>query len=123
MKILVIGAGPVGATFALLAAKSGLSVAMLEAREGPSRESRTLALSHGSRMVLTPAGAWNDELRATEIHTIHTSQKGGFGRTEISREDGGVPALGYVLTYADLDRKSTRLNSSHVSQSRMPSSA
>ncbi len=102
MKILVIGAGPVGATFALLAAKSGLHVTMLEAREGPSREARTLALSHGSRNVLAQAGAWNETLRATEIHTIHTSQKGGFGRTEISREDGGVPALGYVLTYADL---------------------
>jgi len=102
VKILVIGAGPVGATFALLAAKSGLQVTMLEAREGPSREARTLALSHGSRNVLAQAGVWNDALRATEIHTIHTSQKGGFGRTEISREDGGVPALGYVLTYADL---------------------
>ncbi len=102
MKILVIGAGPVGATFALLAAKSGLNVSMLEAREGPSRESRTLALSHGSREVLERAGAWNQTLHVTEIHTIHTSQKGGFGRTEISREDGGVPALGYVLTYADL---------------------
>lgn len=102
MKILVIGAGPVGATFALLAAKSGLQVTMLEAREGPSREARTLALSHGSRNVLAQAGIWNETLRATEIHTIHTSQKGGFGRTEISREDGSVPALGYVLTYADL---------------------
>jgi 2-octaprenyl-6-methoxyphenol hydroxylase len=102
VKILVIGAGPVGATFALLAAKSGLHVTMLEAREGPSREARTLALSHGSRNVLAHAGVWNETLRATEIHTIHTSQKGGFGRTEISREDGGVPALGYVLTYADL---------------------
>ncbi len=102
MKILVIGAGPVGATFALLAAKAGLNVSMLEARPGPSRESRTLALSHGSREVLERAGAWSPALHATEIHTIHTSQKGGFGRTEISREDGGVPALGYVLTYADL---------------------
>ena len=75
---------------------------MLEAREGLSRESRTLALSHGSQQVLDRAGAWTEALHATEIHTIHTSQKGGFGRTEISREDGGVPALGYVLTYADL---------------------
>lgn len=75
---------------------------MLEAREGPSHEARTLALSHGSRTVLAQAGEWSEALRATEIHTIHTSQKGGFGRTEISREDGGVPALGYVLTYADL---------------------
>ncbi len=102
MKILVIGAGPVGATFALLAARAGLEVSLLEAREGPSREQRTLALSHGSRETLTEAGAWQPALNATEIHTIHTSQKGGFGRTEISRDDVGVPALGYVLTYAHL---------------------
>ncbi len=102
VKILVVGAGPVGATFALLAAKSGLDVTMLEAREGVSRESRTLALSHGSRLVLAQCGAWRETLHATEIHRIHTSQKGGFGRTEITREDGDVPALGYVLTYSDL---------------------
>jgi 2-octaprenyl-6-methoxyphenol hydroxylase len=102
VKIVVIGAGPVGATFALLAAKSGLNVTMLEAREGASREARTLALSHGSQMTLAQAGAWTDALRATEIHTIHTSQKGGFGRAEISRDDADVPALGYVLTYTDL---------------------
>ena len=41
-------------------------------------------------------------MQATEIHAIHTSQKGGFGRSLITREDGEVPALGYVLSYADL---------------------
>ena len=101
-KIVVIGAGPVGATFALLAKRQGLSVSLMEAREGPSRETRSLALSHGSRDILTAAGAWSDRLKATEIHAIHTSQKGGFGRSLITREDGGVPALGYVLSYADL---------------------
>ena len=105
MNILIIGAGPVGATFALLAARLGISVYLLEAREGPSRESRTLALSYGSREILDRAGIWKsifDGQKATEIHSIHNSQKGGFGRVLITREDGGVPALGYVLTYADL---------------------
>jgi 2-octaprenyl-6-methoxyphenol hydroxylase len=102
MKIIVIGAGPVGATFALLAKRAGLDVSLLEARAGVSREMRTLALSHGSREILDIAGAWKDDLLATPIHAIHTSQKGGFGRTLITREDGGVPALGYVLTYADI---------------------
>ena len=74
----------------------------MEAREGPSRETRSLALSHGSREILTTAGIWRTGLKATEIHAIHTSQKGGFGRSLITREDGGVPALGYVLSYADL---------------------
>jgi 2-octaprenyl-6-methoxyphenol hydroxylase len=102
MKIIVIGAGPVGATFALLAKRAGLDVSLLEARAGVSRETRTLALSHGSREILDIAHAWKDDLHATPIHAIHTSQKGGFGRTLITREDGGVPALGYVLTYADI---------------------
>lgn len=101
-NIVVIGAGPVGTTFAVLAKRQGLSVSLMEAREGPSRETRSLALSHGSRDILTAAGAWDASLKATEIHAIHTSQKGGFGRSLITREDGGVPALGYVLSYTDL---------------------
>lgn len=106
MNILVIGAGPVGATFALLAKRAGLDVSLLEAREGPSRESRTLALSHGSHVILQQAGVWSASpalrANAAEIHSIHNSQKGGFGSALITREDGGVPALGYVLAYSDL---------------------
>ena len=44
-----------------------------------------------------------------------------------SRADGRAAIIGYAAVYnrlsLDLDRKSTRLNSSHVSESRMPSSA
>ncbi|MEO8101738.1 MAG: FAD-dependent monooxygenase [Betaproteobacteria bacterium] len=99
---VVIGAGPVGATFALLAARLGVEVTLLEAREGPSRESRSLALSHGSREILDKCGAWGKHLSATEILTIHTSQRGGFGRMRLSHLDAGVPALGYVLSYGNL---------------------
>ena len=35
----------------------------------------------------------------------------------------GTPSVGYSMMRNRTDRKSTRLNSSHVSQSRMPSSA
>ena len=101
-NIIIVGAGPVGATFALLAARRGLNVTLLEAREGPSRESRSLALSHGSREILATCGAWSGDLHATEILTIHTSQRGGFGRMRLSHLDANVPALGYVLSYADL---------------------
>lgn len=101
-SVIVIGAGPVGATFALLATRLGVSVTLLEAREGPSRESRSLALSHGSRNILDTAGALGGCTDATEIHRIHTSQRGGFGRMVLSREDAGVPALGYVISYAGL---------------------
>ena len=37
--------------------------------------------------------------------------------------DGGNPERGWGMVLPGLDRKSTRLNSSHRSQSRMPSSA
>ena len=44
-----------------------------------------------------------------------------------SAVQGGInaasPYAGLALSYASADRKSTRLNSSHVSESRMPSSA
>ena len=49
-------------------------------------------------------------------------------RVEIPKPDGGVQNLG-VPTVLDrfvqqaIDRKSTRLNSSHITRSRMPSSA
>lgn len=100
--IVVVGAGPVGATFALLAAARGLPVTLIDAREGASTETRSLALSHGSRIVLARAGAWDGLVSPAEIHTIHTSQQGGFGRVRLSREDAQVPALGYVVGYAAL---------------------
>jgi 2-octaprenyl-6-methoxyphenol hydroxylase len=103
--VLVIGAGPVGATFALLAKAHGLDVSLIDARDGPSTEKRTLALSHGSRGLLERAGAWGQGLPATEIHRIHTSQKGGFGRVMLDRSELGVAALGYVVRYAELQAK------------------
>ena len=103
--ILIIGAGPVGATFALLAharGLRGLGVSLVDARPGPSTEERSLALSHGSRLLLERAGAWPQDMQVTPIHAIHTSQKGGFGKVMLTREDANVPALGYVVGYAAL---------------------
>lgn len=100
--VAIIGAGPVGATFALLALRLGVDVTLLEAREGASRETRSLALSHGSKEILAACGVWGNELAATKILTIHTSQRGGFGRMRLSHLDADVPALGYVVSYANL---------------------
>jgi len=100
--ILIIGAGPVGATFALLLHARGLRVSLVDARQGPSTEERSLALSHGSRLLLERAGAWPQEMPVTPIHAIHTSQKGGFGKVMLTREDADVPALGYVVGYSAL---------------------
>ena len=58
--IIIVGGGPVGATLALLLAKQGLSVTVLEARSlgAAHSESRALALSFGSRRILEKLGLW-----------------------------------------------------------------
>ena len=101
--VVIHGAGPVGATLALALQGSGLSVGLVASRHSAATPSaiRPIALSHASRLILERAGAW-DALSPTPIEQIHVSQAGGFGRTRISREDLGLPALGYVASYEDI---------------------
>lgn len=100
VDVLVIGGGPVGAALALSLKDEQLSVMVLEARTSPSDDPRALALSHGSWLHLERIGAKIEA--ATPITTIHVSQKGGFGRTILTAEESGVPALGYVARYPDV---------------------
>ena len=103
-EVLIRGAGPVGCTLALLLQRDGRPVALLDRqgqREAATFPVRPIALSHGSRLILERAGAW-DGLPVTPIDAIHVSQQGGFGRTRICAADGGVPALGYVVDYGPL---------------------
>jgi 2-octaprenyl-6-methoxyphenol hydroxylase len=101
--LLILGAGPVGMTLARTLAGTPWRITLVDHRPLALQDAdpRVLALSHGSRQLLEPLGAW-PAARATPIHDIHVSQRGGFGRTLIRREDYALPALGYVLTYADL---------------------
>ncbi|MGB9149308.1 MAG: FAD-dependent oxidoreductase [Burkholderiales bacterium] len=98
--ILIVGGGPIGSAFALALRASGLDVTLLEARDAPSTETRTLALSYGSRLLLEKLGAWPDS--ATPITAIHVSEREAFGRTLLMADELDVPALGYVLTYSAL---------------------
>lgn len=104
VDIAIIGGGPVGASLALGLEGSGLSVAVLEAREKLEvADPRALALSQGCRLTLERLGAWAALApHATAIETIHVSQRGGLGRAVLTREDAGVPALGYVAEYGAL---------------------
>jgi len=100
--VLIVGAGPVGAALALLLKDSGLDVHLLEAREGAAKDGRTLALSHGTRLILEQCGAWPGEAATTPITGIHISHKGAFGRSVLTAAESEVPALGYVIPYAVL---------------------
>ncbi|MBC7696834.1 MAG: FAD-dependent oxidoreductase, partial [Bacteroidia bacterium] len=101
-NILVVGGGPVGSVLALLLAKQGLAVTVLEARkQGASHtDNRALALSYGSRRLLEKLGLWQQLVpHATAINTIHVSQKNSMGRTLLKASDYQQEALGYVLSY------------------------
>jgi 2-octaprenyl-6-methoxyphenol hydroxylase len=105
--IIIAGGGPVGAALALGLRDSGLDLALLEARalDAALDDTRTLALSHGSRLILERLGVWPAlATTVTPIHHISISQQRGFGRAELSANEANVPALGYVAGYAALQR-------------------
>ena len=80
---------------------------LLESRaKGAShQDSRALALSYGSKIILEKLGVWQPIAeKATAINTIHISQRGGFGRTKLNASEHDLPALGYVLPYGVLTK-------------------
>ncbi|WP_250450293.1 UbiH/UbiF/VisC/COQ6 family ubiquinone biosynthesis hydroxylase [Caballeronia sp. ATUFL_M2_KS44] len=103
--IAIVGAGPVGLALAgwlaRRSATSRLSIALIDARtpEAAATDPRSLALSHGSRVMLQPLGFPAD---ATPIRRIHVSQRGHFGRTLIEHDEHELPELGYVVRYGSL---------------------
>lgn len=123
--IAISGAGPVGSALALmLAAKTPRPdrIALIGAPFSPppadgkktaAADPRTLAMNHGSRVLLEKLGAWPDSW--ADITTVHVSQQGRMGRTLIQHAELGVPRLGSVVPYdALLDRLHTALQNSGV---------
>jgi len=103
--VIIVGGGPVGLVLALALQQQGVPFTVLEARaKGAShQDTRALALSYGSRLILEKLGVWDDlEAKATAINTIHISQRGGLGRTRLSAAEHNLPALGYVVAYGAL---------------------
>lgn len=102
--VVVIGGGPIGCAVACALEGSGREVSVLEAQSAERRvpDARTLALSWGSRLVLERLGVWPACDAATPITSIHVSQRGHFGRAELTAREVDLPALGYVLPYSSL---------------------
>ena len=102
--LLIAGGGPVGGALALALKESGLKLAVLETRapDAAPADSRPLALSHGTRLILERLGVWQALGPVTPIASIHVSQRGGFGRVVLDAAKMRLPALGYVLDYSRL---------------------
>lgn len=103
--VAICGGGPVGLAFALLLVKRGADakrIALIDAKtaEQAAQDPRSIALSYGSRQILEQIGAW--PIAADDIHQIHVSRRGHFGKTLIDRHEYQLPALGYVTRYGAL---------------------
>lgn len=97
LDAFIVGAGPVGLAAGCALRAAGLRVVVADA--GPAEraleDTRVIALSAGSRDILRTLQAW-PSADATPIGTIHISQRGHFGRTELRAADYGLDALGHV---------------------------
>ena len=106
--LVIVGAGPVGGALALALAQTDLDIVALDARAAGStmRGDRSLALSHGTRLVFERLGVWPHIAKVggavTPIATIDISQAGGFGVTRLNADEHDLPALGYVVSYRAL---------------------
>ena len=63
-------------------------------------DTRGIALSHGSKLLLDTINAWPTEY--ANIHQVHVSQVGRFGRALMTREELKQEALGHIIRYRDI---------------------
>jgi 2-octaprenyl-6-methoxyphenol hydroxylase len=101
--VAIAGGGMVGLSLAAALAELPLDVVVIEpvaaeADQQPSFDSRTTALSGGSRRVLEGIGVWAAVAgQATPIRRIHVSQQGAFGTARLTAAEQGVASLGYTI--------------------------
>lgn len=105
--ILIQGGGPVGLACAawILQKHPDAKVVLLDRNplddnDLANADSRGIALSHGSKLLLDTINAWPKE--SAQIHRVHVSQAGRFGRALMTREELNQDALGHIIRYRDI---------------------
>ncbi len=105
--ILIQGGGPVGLACAAWCLQKfpEAKIALLDRNpmddaDLAAADSRGIALSHGSKLLLGTIDAWPTE--CADIHRVHVSQAGRFGRALMTREELGEDALGHIIRYRDI---------------------
>jgi len=118
--VVIVGGGPVGSALALALQPTGWRVVLLEARTAATGDTRPLALSYGSRLILERLGVWQALApAATPIRHIHVSQRGGFGRVALEAAEAGLPELGYVIDYGVLSQELARAAAASAADCRL----
>lgn len=105
--ILIQGGGPVGLACAAWILQKLPQAKLTLIDRNPHNDadlkvgdSRGIALSHGSKLLLDTIHAWSKD--AAEIHRVHVSQAGRFGRALMTREELKQSALGHIVRYHDI---------------------
>ncbi len=118
--VLIVGAGLVGTTAALLYANAGYQVLLADKRpavramadSSDGLNLRTVALAHRSVQLLQEAGIWQlDE--CCPISAIHVSERGSFGSVRMRAAEFSLPALGYVVGNQVLEQQLLAAASRH----------
>jgi 2-octaprenyl-6-methoxyphenol hydroxylase len=101
--VVILGAGPVGLTLALLLARRHVPSRVFDARalDAARADRRVLALSRGSLQTLAVLADLPPEQLAP-IRTVVVSSAGQFGRAVIREDDVGGGQLGATIRYGDL---------------------
>ncbi|MEF1289315.1 2-octaprenyl-6-methoxyphenyl hydroxylase [Vibrio sp. M260118] len=111
--VVIAGGAMAGMTLALAINKLApkpMSIAVIEPFQAdhgqhPGFDSRSIALSYGTVSILKKFGLWHEIAKvATPIEHIHVSDRSHAGMTDISTDEAGVEALGYVVELADVGR-------------------
>jgi 2-octaprenyl-6-methoxyphenol hydroxylase len=105
--ILIQGGGPVGLACAAWCLQKFPEAKITLLDRNPihdadlaAADSRGIALSHGSKILLDTIHAWPTE--CADIHRVHVSQAGRFGRALMTREELQQDALGHIIRYRDI---------------------
>jgi 2-octaprenyl-6-methoxyphenol hydroxylase len=105
--ILIHGGGPVGLACAAWTLQKFPEASLTLLDRNPANDadlinadSRGIALSHGSKLLLDTIKAWPQE--SADIHRVHVSQAGRFGRALMTREELKQAALGHIIRYRDI---------------------
>jgi 2-octaprenyl-6-methoxyphenol hydroxylase len=106
-QVIIQGGGPVGLACAawLLKNNPELSLVLLDKNPADDHalshlDTRGIAISEGSKQLLENLQAW--VVDAPQIHEVHVSHRGYFGKTVMSKDEIGQAALGHIVRYKDI---------------------
>ncbi len=103
LPVVIVGGGLVGGLMALLLAREGVAVTLLDAAPAltgqvlQQRDARVYALSPASIRLLEVAGVWPQVARRADYHAMAVWHREGHGQMNFGATQGDAPRLGSMV--------------------------